>query len=154
VFLTVTKLGSTIYLWIIGGVAGLGFIALRWFRPLMLFIVVMGGQSVLHYGFKWLIARPRPAALIGYREVESFSFPSGHAIAALCMYGSIAWIVATRIENSAAKAGIAIFTVTLVFVIGLSRTYIGIHYPTDVLAGFVGGFVWFAAVMSADRRAL
>jgi undecaprenyl-diphosphatase len=152
--LTFTKLGSTLYLWILGGVAGIAFLVLRWFRPLILFIIVMAGQSVLHYGFKWLMARPRPQALIGYREVESFSFPSGHAIAALCMYGAIAWIVATRLENAAAKVGIAFSSAVLIFLIGMSRAYIGIHYPTDVLAGFVGGFVWFAAVTSTDRRAL
>lgn len=154
VFLTVTKLGSTLYLWIIGGAAGLVFLFLRWFRPLALFIVAMAGQAALHHGFKWIFARPRPPALISYRDVESSSFPSGHAVAALCMYGMIAWIVTVRLENPAAKAGIWIFTGVLVLLIGLSRTYIGIHYPTDVLAGFIGSAIWTAAVMSADRRQL
>lgn len=153
-FLTVTKLGSTFYLSIIGCAAGIIFIFLRWFRPLFLLILVMGGQSVLHYGFKWLIARPRPPALISYREVESFSYPSGHAVGGLCLYIAIAWIVTTRIETSAAKAGIWIVAGALVFLIGMSRVYIGIHYPTDVLAGFLGAAIWTSAVMSIDRKAL
>jgi membrane-associated phospholipid phosphatase len=152
--LTATKLGSTIYLVIIGCVAGIVFLVLRWFRPFFLFIIVMAGQAALHHGFKLLIARPRPSALMGYREVESFSFPSGHAVAGLCMYGAIAWIVATHLETPAAKVGIAISAAVLIFLIGMSRVYIGIHYPTDVVAGFVGGLVWLAAVMSADRRPL
>ncbi len=98
-FLTVTKFGSTLYLTIIGSMAGLIFILLRWFRPLMILIVVMVGQAALHHGFKWLIARPRPSSLISYREIESFSFPSGHAVASLCLYGTISWIVASRTEN-------------------------------------------------------
>jgi len=152
--LTVTKLGSTLILAIIGSIAGIAFIALRWFRPLMLFIVTMVGQAVLHHGAKWLVARPRPAALMSYKDVESSSFPSGHALAALCMYGAIAWIVATRTENTAAKIGITALALVLIFLIGMSRAYIGVHYPTDVIAGFLAAFVWTAAVMSLDRRPL
>jgi undecaprenyl-diphosphatase len=152
--LTTTKLGSTLLLVIIGSIAGIAFIALRWFRPLMLFIVTMIGQAVLHHGAKWVIARTRPSALISYRDVESSSFPSGHALAALAMYGAIAWIVATRTENAAAKFGIAAAAVILIFLIGMSRAYIGIHYPTDVVAGWLAAFVWTAAVMSLDKRPL
>ena len=153
-FLTVTKLGSTLYLAIIGSVVGLIFILLRWFRPLLIFIVVMTGQAALHHGFKWLIARPRPSSLISYREIESFSFPSGHAVASLCLYGTIAWIVASRVESPAVKAATAMVAVILIFLIGMSRVYIGIHYPTDVLAGFLAAAIWTAAVMSTDRKVL
>lgn len=153
-FLTVTKLGSTIYLFIIGSVAGIIFIALRWFRPLLLLIVTMTGQAALHHGTKLLFARPRPPALINYPAVESFSFPSGHAVAALSLYFVIAWTVSTRLENPAMKAAIWICTVVLVFLIGMSRVYIGVHYPTDVLAGFLAALVWTVAVLSIDRRPL
>jgi len=154
VLLTVTKLGSTWGLVIIGSIAGIAFILLRWFRPLVLFVIVMAGQAALHHGFKWLFARPRPPALINYPLAENFSFPSGHAIAALCLYGAMAWLVATRYENAAAKAGVAIVAAILILLIALSRVYIGIHYPTDVVAGLLAAAVWTAAVMSADRRPL
>jgi undecaprenyl-diphosphatase len=153
-FLTVTKLGSTLYLVIIGTAAGLLLIFYRLFRSLFFFIIAMAGQAVLHHSFKWLFARPRPSNLINYRAPESSGFPSGHAIAALCLFGMIAWIVTREIESPAIKAGIWVFTTVLVFLIGVSRVYIGIHYPTDVLAGFVGGAIWIAAIMSADRKPL
>ena len=153
-FLTFTKFGSTIYLAIIGSAAGIVFIFMRWFRPLFLLILVMSGQAALHHGFKWLIARPRPSALINYPTAESFSYPSGHAVASLCLYFTIAWIVTSQIETSAIKAGIWITAVVLVVLIGMSRVYIGIHYPTDVLAGFLGAMIWTAAVMSIDRKQL
>ncbi|MEO8042545.1 MAG: phosphatase PAP2 family protein [Acidobacteriota bacterium] len=153
-FLAVTRLGSTLVLTIIGCVAGIIFISLRWFRPLLVLIVVMFGQAALHHGFKLLFARPRPPSLINYPAVESFSFPSGHAVASLCLYGTIAWIVASCLENSAAKAGIAIFAAVLIVLIGMSRIYIGIHYPTDVLAGFLAAAIWTVAAMSIDRKAL
>ena len=91
---------------------------------------------------------------MSYKDVESWSFPSGHAVASLCMYGAIAWIFATRTENAAAKFGIAASAAILIFLIGMSRAYIGVHYPTDVVAGFIAAFVWTAAVMSLDRRPL
>ncbi len=153
-FLTFTKLGSTIYLIIVGCAAGIVFIFMRWFRPLLLLILVMSGQAVLHYGFKWLIARPRPSALINYPTTESFSYPSGHAIGALCLYFTIAWVVSSQLENPAVKALVWIGAAILVFLIGMSRVYIGIHYPTDVLAGFLAAMIWTAAVMSIDRKNL
>ena len=153
--LTLTKLGSTLYLIIVGCVAGLIFLVLRWFKPLIFFVVVMAGQAALHHGAKWLFARPRPPALMNYGAVESSSFPSGHAIGALCLYGSIAWIVSKhQFETPAAKVGIWIFAAVLIFLIGMSRAYVGVHYPTDVVAGFIGAAIWTAAVMTADRRPL
>ena len=154
VLIAASRIGSTWGLSIIGGITALAFILLRWFRPLMLLCIAMAGQAVLHLGFNALFERPRPPALISYKIEESFSFPSGHSIAALCFFGSLAWLVATRYENAAAKAGIAIFATVLIFLIGFSRVYIGVHYPTDVVAGFLGAAVWTAAVMSADRRPL
>ena len=152
--LTVTKLGSTIYLIIVGCAVGIILIILRWFKPLVLLIVVMAGQAALHHGFKWLIARPRPSALINYKDVESFSYPSGHAVAGLCLYATIAWFVSSGVESPAGKAGVWICAALLIFLIGLSRVYIGVHYPSDVLAGFLGAAIWTAAVLSIDRRAL
>ena len=152
--LALTKLGSTLYLVIVGCIAGIVFLFVRWFWPLFLFIIVMAGQAALHHGFKWLFERPRPPALLSYPAAENFSFPSGHAIGAMCLYGSIAWIVSKRFETPAAKVGIWIFAAVLIFLIGMSRVYIGVHYPTDVLAGFIGAAIWTAAVMSVDRRPL
>lgn len=153
-FLTVTKLGSTVYLAIIGVAVGLAFIYLRWFRALGLFILAMAGQAALHHGFKALVARPRPAALLNYPAVESFSFPSGHAIAGASLYITICWLITNRLENPAVKAIIWISTLSLAFFVGLSRVYIGVHHPTDVLAGFVAAAIWTAAVVSADERKL
>ena len=152
--LTITKLGSTLYLAIVGCIAGVSFLVLRWFRPFGLFVLVMAGQAALHHGFKWVFARPRPPALLNYPAAESFSFPSGHVIGALCLYGSIAWIVSKRLETPAAKAGIWLFAGVLIFLVAMSRVYIGVHYPTDVVAGLIGSSIWLLAVMTADRTPL
>lgn len=153
-FLAVTKLGSTLYLSVIGSVVGLAFIGLRWFRPLVLFIITMAGQAVLHYGAKFLFARPRPPALLNYPIGESFSFPSGHALSSMCLFISASWLATNRLENSAGKAGLWAVSILLVLLIGVSRIYIGVHYPTDVLAGYVAAAIWTAAVISVDRKAM
>ena len=153
-FLAVTKLGSTVYLTVVGSVAGLIFIAYRWFRSLQMLIVAMIGQAVLHHGCKILFARPRPPALVNYPALESYSFPSGHAVASLSLYFAIAWIVTSHLENPSMKVVIWIATAILVFLVGMSRVYIGVHYPTDVLAGFLAAFVWMIGVTSIDRRSL
>ena len=151
-FLTFTKFGSTIYLVIIGSIVGLAFIYVRWFRPLWLFIITMAGQAILHNGAKLLIARPRPSAMLAYPAAESFSFPSGHALSALCLYASVAWLVTNRLENSAVKVGVWVFALLLICLIGLSRLYIGIHHPTDVLAGWLAAAIWTVAVISTDKK--
>lgn len=150
-FLAFTKLGSTLYLWIVGAAAGIVFIIYRWFRPLALLMIVMAGQAGLHYGAKWLIARPRPAAMINYPTAEGLSFPSGHAIGGLCLYAMIAWAVSIRVESAGAKIGIWILAGLLILLIGVSRVYIGVHFPTDVLAGWLAAAIWTGAVMSLDR---
>ncbi|MEO8573184.1 MAG: phosphatase PAP2 family protein [Pyrinomonadaceae bacterium] len=151
-FLAVTKLGSIVYLAIIGSAAGLVFIGYRWFRPLLMLIVTMAGQAALQHGCKLLFARPRPPALINYPSLDSYSFPSGHAVASLSFYFFIAWIVSSRLENPSIKAALWVVTAVLVFLIGISRVYIGVHYPTDVLAGFLAALIWIAGIMSADRK--
>lgn len=151
-FLAVTKLGSTVYLAIIGSTVGIVFIGFRWFRPLGLFIIAMIGQAILHNGAKLYFARPRPAALISYPAVESFSFPSGHALSAFCLYATVVWLITNRLENPAGKAALWAVALLLIFLIGLSRVYIGVHYPSDVLAGWLAAGIWTAAVASADRK--
>lgn len=153
-FLTVTKLGSTLYLAVIGSVIGVAFLYLRMFWPFVIFVITMAGQAILHNGAKLLIARPRPSAMLSYPAIESFSFPSGHALSALCLYASAAWLATNRLENSALKAGIWMITLMLVFLIGLSRVYIGIHYSTDVLVGWIAAAIWTAAVVSTDHKQL
>lgn len=154
VFLTFTKLGSTLYLAILGSIAGITFLYLRWFKPFALLNVLMLGQAALHYGAKLNISRPRPAALIRYSALDGSSFPSGHAIAILALCFFVAWCVTTRLENDALKFGVWSSAVVVVLLVAASRVYIGVHYSTDVIAGLVASLIWTASVISCDRRPL
>jgi hypothetical protein len=72
--------------------------------------------------------------MLSYLSIESFSFPSGHALSSLCLYASGVWLIMNRLENPAIKAALWIVMAIFVLLIGLSRLYIGIHFPTDVVA--------------------
>jgi membrane-associated phospholipid phosphatase len=109
------------------------------------------GQIALHHGFKYFIGRPRPEPIVAYAIDESYSFPSGHAIAGLVVYSAIAWLIANRLPALSARIAIITAATLLVTTIGISRVYFGVHYLTDVLAGWIAGAIWTAAVMSGDE---
>ena len=111
----------------------------RWVSTIVLAIAVTGGIA-LNYLLKDLFARDRPELWERILEVSTASFPSGHAMISLIVYGFIGYWVATRYPAwrilSVGAAGFLIIT------IGLSRLYLGVHWPTDVVAGYAAGLVW------------
>ena len=74
--------------------------------------------------------------------VSHLSFPSGHAMSAAAFYGFIVYLCLRYIKNPWIKYSLTIICVILIFLIGISRVYLGVHYPSDVMAGFIGGFFW------------
>ena len=119
----------------------------RWSVYLLL-IAYFGGQ-ILNRVLKSYFDRPRPSIVDHIDTVHSMSFPSGHAMTSLVAYGSIAYLVA-RLEPTARLRrttwGLAAF---IVLGIGVSRMYLGVHYPSDILAGFIAGLAWLAFVAAA-----
>lgn len=117
----------------------------------VLLTVTMAGALVLENGLKFSFQRVRPSPFFGSEPV-TYSFPSGHALFSLCFYGVLA-IVATRaVQSGVAKAGIWITTIFLVLAIGGTRIYLGMHYPSDVLGGYLVAIAWIGVVLSAEQR--
>jgi undecaprenyl-diphosphatase len=122
------------------------------------------GGFVLNRLLKAAFDRPRPALrgetvdLFGWSFAfpTSPSFPSGHAITAVVVYGTLAYLVARLEPTPRLRRWTLGGAVALVLLIGLSRVYLGVHYPTDVLAGYLAGFVWVAvcalSVETVQRR--
>lgn len=111
----------------------------RW-SVVLLWVAMLGG-AVLNYTLKEAFARPRP--MLWERVYAGHpSFPSGHAMSAVVIYGTLAYLVA-RLEPSRAMRrltfGVAALVITL---IGLSRVYLGVHYPTDIVAGYLAALAW------------
>lgn len=126
------------------------FLYFRQVRLAALLGITMIGMAALDFLLKLAFHRPRPVAFFG-PSPSSYSFPSGHAFGALCFYGVLAAIFAARTPGKAAKSCIWIVAAVLIAMIGLSRIYLGVHYPSDVIAGYCAGAVWVAAVAFLDR---
>lgn len=106
---------------------------------------VMAGATVLDNGLKLLVHRVRPEAFYGVLP-DTYSFPSGHALFSLCFYGALAVILMSHVRRTGMRLVIWTGAGVLVLCIGLSRIYLGVHYPSDVVAGFLAGGAWLAFV--------
>lgn len=117
----------------------------------VLLTVTMVGALVLENGLKFSFQRVRPLPFFG-SEPLTYSFPSGHALFSLCFYGGLVIAAARSMRSGAIKIGIWLATVFLVLVIGGTRIYLGVHYPSDVLGGYLVAIAWIAIVLSAEQR--
>ncbi len=119
-------------------------------RMAVLLAITMLGVAALDIALKHAFHRPRPVAFFGPTP-SSYSFPSGHALGSLCFYGILAAILAARVRGRGAKFCVWMAAVVLVGMIGFSRIYLGVHYPSDVIAGYCAAAVWVGAVGFPDR---
>lgn len=96
---------------------------------------------VLNRVLKLIFARPRPNAL-RLAEETGFSFPSGHAMVALGFYGLLIYILNKKIQNKKQRVAVTTALSVLVLMIGISRVYLGVHYATDIIGGFIFGLIY------------
>lgn len=107
------------------------------------------GSFLLNGVLKRLIHRPRPAGADAWLTAHSWSFPSGHAMNSLVAFGMVAWLlVVFRVHDRAGRAAVIAGCALLAVVIGLTRLYLGVHYLSDVLAGWAAGILWLSACVS------
>jgi undecaprenyl-diphosphatase len=115
-------------------------------EAVVLAVAVVGGRGLTEL-LKALFGRPRPDVLEWGADVAASSFPSGHAMGATVTYGALAFLVA-RIRGGRNLAGVAwLAAAVLVLPVALSRVYLGVHYPTDAVAGIVAGVIWLIPVL-------
>jgi membrane-associated phospholipid phosphatase len=107
------------------------------------------GAQVLSSGMKLGFRRDRPFFADPLATESTFSFPSGHALVSLAVYGALALVVARRLSSPAARALVLVGASLLVAAIGFSRLYLGVHFLSDVLAGFAAGIAWLALLYVA-----
>ncbi len=119
----------------------------RWYESWVI-IAVMTGEVLVFLAVTLTVHRDRPAVVRLDKSPPTSSFPSGHTAAAIALYGSIAilllWIYGRSWKTQTAT--VVLFCVPIV--VGLSRLYRGMHYPSDVLAGALGGGLWLFIVIS------
>jgi undecaprenyl-diphosphatase len=115
--------------------------------------VNLAGAGLLNWLLKFSFARVRPASFFDYPLPGSPSFPSGHALYAASVFGGLAVLVTARIRHPLLRLAIWFVAIALILLVGLSRVYLGVHYPSDVLAGYAIGVIWVTAVAIGDRLA-
>jgi len=137
-----TALGSTGVLTLMV-LAIAGFLAMtRKGYAALLVLVSVGGGVLISETLKWVYDRPRPDLVPHGAEVYSASFPSGHSMMAAVVYLTLGALLARTQSNLSVKAYILALAVVLTVVVGTSRVYLGVHWPTDVLAGWSLGGAW------------
>jgi undecaprenyl-diphosphatase len=113
----------------------------KWGAALMLLAATLGGTAISE-GLKVGFARPRPDLVAHAVDVTSMSFPSGHAMLSAVTYLTLGALLARTQRSARLRAYVLGAAVLLSLLIGLSRVYLGVHWPTDVLAGWCLGAAW------------
>lgn len=113
----------------------------KWGQALLLFAATLGGTAISE-GLKVGFARPRPDLVAHAVDVTSMSFPSGHAMLSAVTYLTLGALLARTQQKRRLRAYILGAAVLVTLLIGASRVYLGVHWPTDVLGGWCLGAAW------------
>jgi undecaprenyl-diphosphatase len=142
VAIDVTALGGTGVLAIILLIV-VGYLALEGrYDAIALIVVATAGGGLLSEVLKWWFARKRPEIVPHLVNVGSASFPSGHSLLAVVTYLTLGALLARFVRRRRSRTYCIVVSLLLALLIGLSRVYLGVHYPTDVLAGWSAGLAW------------
>jgi len=127
------------------------FILLRKYKKdaLVFSFILLFGIG-LNLFLKNMFHRPRPHFLPLVHET-SYSFPSGHSMNSFIFYTSLSFFIFRKLKNRLLKNVLIILSALLILFIGISRIYLGAHYPSDVLAGYVAGLCWFVIVLLFEK---
>ncbi|WP_257390622.1 phosphatase PAP2 family protein [Peribacillus muralis] len=110
---------------------------------LVLFIAVMAGSPLLNAVVKLCFQRTRPD-LHRLIEIGGYSFPSGHAMNAMSLYGILTFLLWRHIKVKWGRMLLIVMSTLMILTIGISRIYLGVHYPSDIIAGYLAGGFWIA----------
>lgn len=151
--LEITALGTGTVVAMIVFIAGL-FLWLNQHKhsAILLIVATLGGMvldSLLKIGFD----RPRPQIFKWGTYAVSSSFPSGHAMSSVIVYGTVAYLAARLQRNLASRVATMVLAAFIIVLICSSRLYLGVHFPSDVLAGLIIGLAWAAFCMAVLEAA-
>jgi membrane-associated phospholipid phosphatase len=137
-FLAIVVLVATLFLW-----------RRRLFSDAVFVVLAFAGAEAITFGMKQGFRRDRPFFEDPLATASSFSFPSGHALVSLAVYGSLALVIARHLTSRRAAAAVLAIAALWVLAIGFSRLYLGVHFLSDVLAGYSAGAAWLALLYAS-----
>ena len=122
-------------------------------RELLFLIWVMIGSALMNKLLKLVFQRTRPT-LHRIVEANGYSFPSGHSVAAFALYGALTFLIWKHVHKANGRILIIIVSSLFIVTIGISRIYLGVHYPSDVLGGYLMSACWLTLSIGLYRRYL
>lgn len=146
--LFMTELGSTFMIGLLLVISMIWLFAKRkniW--GMLFYLITVAGGGLLNLLLKSFFERERPN-INRIIEVDGFSFPSGHSMGSMTYYGFLGYLVIRSKRKPLSKLGWGILFCLVILFIGISRIYLGVHYPSDVLAGYIAGSVWLVLCIS------
>jgi membrane-associated phospholipid phosphatase len=138
----VTFLGNVEVIAVVTSIAVVLLLLLGRKRDAALVLVAVTSSVLFVLLLKLLVGRPRPPVEDARLIQGGFSFPSGHSAVSAVLYGTLAYLLMRSVRRLRWRVLIGTATALLVLAIGLSRVYLGVHYPSDVLAGWAVGALW------------
>lgn len=121
----------------------------QWFT---LWTVAIVGGVLLDETLKLAFRRARPQVASEFISSGSWSFPSGHAMNALVGYAMLAYLLRQHVSSARTRAFVALGAALLIVAVGLSRLYLGVHYLSDVIAGYLAGGAWVLACIATSEH--
>lgn len=122
-------------------------------RDFFLYVAAVAGTSGLTLAFKYGINRPRQEIVPALEKAPFDSFPSGHTVFALVIYGFLAHIILSRLHSPPRWLSWLLYggAILITALVGIARVYLGAHYPTDVIAGLLIGAPWLLTMIALDN---
>ena len=148
---TLTWLGALGVLGVLGAIAAGLLLRAGRRRDALLLVFTMAGALVLENGLKFTLQRARPPPFFGVNPL-TYGFPSGHALFSLCFYGMLAVILTRELRFHRLAVAIWGAGLVLVGVIGATRVYLGVHYPSDVVGGYLVAWGWICVALVLEKR--
>ena len=146
-FITITKLANTLTIIFV-----VIFFALIFRNRHSLFLIVSSIDCLLLTTiFKYLIGRNRPNVL-KLIEQGGYSFPSGHTMFSVCIYGYLFYLAITKIKNKILRYSVSSLLLLVILSIGVSRIYVGVHFASDVLAGYLLGCCYLLFLIEVEEK--
>lgn len=149
-----TYLGTGTVVLTIVGVAALFLWHTAHRHSARLLLAAVAGNIILNGVLKLYFDRPRPSVFAWQAPAMSSSFPSGHAMSATVCYGTVAYLVARLQKHGWSRALTLTAAVIMILSICATRVYLGVHYPSDVIAGIIIGLAWAGFCMATLEASL
>jgi undecaprenyl-diphosphatase len=138
----ITALGSSIVLLLVTSVVAGYLLLIRKHHAMWLVIIASIGGQLVSSSLKAIVGRERPSVVPHLTDVTSASFPSGHSMISAVVYMTLGALLMRLTARRRQKVYIISVALVMMMLVGLSRIYLGVHYPTDVLGGWTAGLVW------------